>query len=229
MMRALFTLTVLVGCLVVMPAQAGDIIDRIVATVNNHPILQSDWEEAISYESFIEGRPIEKLTAEDRKAALDRLIDQELLREQLQAAPVPQAKPGDVKAKIEEVRKLYPGADQEAGWQATLSRYGLKQAELENRIANDLQLARFVDARLRPGIEIDSHSIEVYYRDTLLPKLRSSGEKQIALADVSPKIKEVLTQKKLNDLLAAWLQNLRSESQIHALTDQAPATGGQAR
>jgi hypothetical protein len=210
-------------------ASAGDIIDRIIATVNNHPILQSDWEEAISYESFIDGRPLEQWTAEDRKATLDRLIDQELLREQLQAAPVAEPKPDEVQAKIGEVRKLYAGADTEAGWKATLARYGLNQAALESRVRQDLQLARLVDARLRPGIQIDSQSIEVYYRETLLPQLRNAGQAQVPLAQVSPKIKEVLTQKKMNDLLTTWLQNLRAESTIHALTNPSPTPGGQAR
>lgn len=72
------------------PASAGDIIDRIVATVNRSIILQSDWEDAVRYEAFIGGRPLDHVTNEDRKAALDRLIDQELLREQVHLSdPVP--------------------------------------------------------------------------------------------------------------------------------------------
>ena len=59
------------------PARAGDIVDRIVATVNGHAILQSDWEDALHYEAFIAGHSSEQLTPTERKAALDRLIDQE--------------------------------------------------------------------------------------------------------------------------------------------------------
>src|SRR5882724_13356301 len=70
---------------VVCSAMAGDVIDRIVATVNGHIILQSDWDDAIAYEAFIGGKPLQQLTGEDRKAALDRLVDQELLRQQMPA------------------------------------------------------------------------------------------------------------------------------------------------
>ena len=73
------------------PAWAGDILDRIVATVNNHAILQSEWQDATRYEAFVSGRALDQLQASDRKAALDRLIDQELLREQMRSSGFPHA------------------------------------------------------------------------------------------------------------------------------------------
>ena len=42
-------------------APAGEILDRIVATVNGHIILQSDWEDAVRYEAFIADRPADQL------------------------------------------------------------------------------------------------------------------------------------------------------------------------
>jgi hypothetical protein len=74
---------------------------------------------------------------------------------------------------------------------------------------------RLVDARLRPTVQIDSKSIESYYNRELVPQLRQSGAQSIALAEVTPKIKELLTQQKVNELLVAWLQSLRSGSSIH--------------
>ena len=37
---------------------AGDVIERVVATVNNRPILQSDWDEEMRYEAFVKQRPL---------------------------------------------------------------------------------------------------------------------------------------------------------------------------
>ena len=42
------------------PAAAAEVIDRIVATVNGHIILQSDWEDALRYEAFSSGRPLDQ-------------------------------------------------------------------------------------------------------------------------------------------------------------------------
>jgi len=225
MKRTILLLALVFVVLAYAPVQAEDIVDRIMATVNGHLILLSDWEDEIAYEKFMGGQPLDKATPQDRKAALDRLINQELLREQVKFLEVPTGDSQLVGRRIQEIRKLHPGADTVAGWQAALRRYGLKEKELEARIAQQLELTRLVEARLRPGVQIDSSTVEIYYQEQLLPQLRQAGAEPVPLADVTPKIKEVLTQQKLNDLLASWLQNLRSESQIR--TPPTPFAGSE--
>jgi peptidyl-prolyl cis-trans isomerase SurA len=207
-------------------ASAAEIIDRMVATVNGHIILQSDWEDSLRYEAFSSGRPLDHLTADDRKSALDRLIDQELLREQLRASDSPHSSPEDVAKRTAEIRKQYPNAESEQGWQMVLDSYGLTEEGLKSRVGVELDLMRLVDARLRPAVTIDSKSIESYYNQELLPQLSKSGGEQLPLAQVTPKIKELLTQKKMDELLTAWLQNLRAGSEIHA--EATPAEAGSA-
>ena len=210
---------------VALPAAAGDILDRIVATVDNHIILESDWADALRYEAFVSGRTLDQLRAEDRKAALDHLIDQELLREQMRASGFPHASSEEVDKSILEVRKQHPGAESEAVWQAALQRYGLTEKEVKKRMALQVDLMGLVDARLRPNIVIDSKSIESYYNQELLPQLRQAGAKQVPLAEVSPKIKELLTQQKMNQMLVAWLEDLRSGSRIRTETGSAESAG----
>ena len=192
------------------------VIDRIVATVNGHVVLLSDWEDSLQFEAFSSGRPLARFTAEERKAVLDRLIDQELLREQLRAADVQHASAEEVAQRVAEIRKQYPEAETDAGWQSVLDRYRLTEDGLKSRVATELDLMRLVDARLRPAVNVDSKSIESYYNQELLPQLRQSGAQTVPLAEVTSKIKELLTQKKITQLLTAWLQNLRAGSQIRA-------------
>jgi peptidyl-prolyl cis-trans isomerase SurA len=209
-------------------ARAGDMVDRIVATVNGAVILQSDWDEAVRYEAFIAGHPPGQATTEERKAALDRLIDQELLHEQMQASDFPHATAAEISQRIEQVRRQYPGAEADSGWRAILARYHLTEPELKDRITLQLNLMRLVDVHLRPNISIDNKSIESYYSKELLPQLRQQGAKEVPLAEVSPQIKELLTQRKVNQLLTAWLQNLRAGSEIHTILTP-PAPGDQAQ
>ena len=194
---------------------AAEVIDRIVATVNGHIILQSDWDDEVCFEAFSAGRSLDQMATFDRKAALDHLIDQELLREQVHGTDLQVASSSDVTGRVQEIRKLYPDAASDAGWNTLLARYNLTQSSLESRVGSQLQLMRLVDARLRPSVQIDSKSIESYYNRELLPQLRQAGGQSVALSDVTPKIKELLTQQKVNELLVAWLQNLRSGSSIH--------------
>src|SRR3979409_672524 len=90
------------------PAGAGQIVDRMVANVNGHILLQSDWEEEVSFEAFVDARSPDSFTAKERKAALDRLIDEGLLREPGRPS---QAAPADeIATRVSEVRKLHPEA-----------------------------------------------------------------------------------------------------------------------
>ena len=212
----------------VVPARAGDVLDRIVATVNRQIILQSEWQDAVRYEAFVAGRGPDQADASNRKAALDHLIDQELLREQMRSSGFPHASSQEVDKRIQEIRKQYTGAETEAGWQATLGRYGLTESELKKRVGLQVDLMGLVDARLRPNVIVDSKSIESYYNQELLPQLRQAGAEQVPLAEVTPKIKELLIQQKMNQMLIAWLQDLRSGSDIRTETGP-PDSGGQLR
>jgi hypothetical protein len=195
-------------------ARATDVIDRIVATVNGHIILQSDLDEALCYEALLSGRSVAQFTDEDRRAALDRLIDQELLGEQMKSASFQHASEAEAASQIAEARKLYPEAAATEGWRAVLARFGLTEKALIAHVEQQIDLMRLVDARLRPAVQIDSKSIEAYYREKFVPQLKESGAGEVSLADVSGKIRELLTEEKVNELMVSWLQSLRSESKV---------------
>ena len=204
----------LLSSALVRPAAAGDVIDRIVATVNGHIILQSDWDEGLRYEALLSGRPLSLFTDEDRRAVLDRLVDQELLAEQMKSASFQHATETEATAQIDNARAQYPDAVTEQDWQKVLDRFDLTRPELLGHVRQQLDLMRLVDAHLRPTVQIDSKSIEAYYRDKFVPQLKQSGSGDVPLADVSGKIRELLTEQKVSELMVSWLQSLRSESKV---------------
>ncbi len=193
-------------------AMAGQVVDRVVANVNGHVVLQSDWEQEVAFEAFSNARDPDSFTAAERNAALDRLIDQELLREQVR--PSQPAAADEVAARLAEVRKLQPDCATDAGWHAKLQRYGLTQSWLEKRLSDQIQLMKLVEDRLRPSIQIDQRAVETYYRDQLLPEMKRAGSRAAPLTEVVGRIKELLAEQKMNELLSGWLASLRSGSQI---------------
>jgi hypothetical protein len=207
-----FLLAMLLIMLLPLSAQAGQVIDRVVSNVNGHVVLQSDWEQEVAVEAFSDGRDPASFTSDQRKQALDRLIDQELLREQVrpsETAPVEQ-----VAARVSEVRKLNSDCATDIGWQTKLQRYGLTEAALEKRLGDQIQLMKLVEDRLRPAIQIDQRAVESYYNNQLLPQLKSAGNRATPLTEVFGRIKDLLAEKKMNELLSGWLASLRSESHI---------------
>lgn len=216
--RMKFTTTAIVALLsaifLIPTAGAGQVIDRIVARVNGRIILQSELDEAVSYEALLNGKPFNQFSADDRRAVLDRLIDQELLHEQLKSSEFPHATEAEAASQIAGARKLYPEAATDEGWQALLAKYGLREKDLVSHVRMQIDLMRLVDAHLRPAVQIDSKSIEAYYREKFVPQLKQAGANEVPLADVSGKIRELLTQEKVSELLVSWLQSLRSESDV---------------
>ena len=214
----------LIGIALAAPAGAGQIVDRMVANVNGHILLQSDWEEEVSFEAFVDARSPDSFTPTERKAALDRLIDQELLREQVRPS---EAAPADeIATRVGQVRKLHPEAATNEGWRGALQRYGITQTELEKRLGESIQLMRLVEARLRPSIQIDQKAVESYYHEQLLPELKKAGSREVALPEVFGHIRDLLAEQRLNQLLHGWLASLRSASRIQTLQsgggDQTP-------
>lgn len=211
------------------PARA-DVIDRIVATVNGQIILQSDWDEALAFEALASNRKPQDFTDDDRRAVLDRLIDQELLREQMNSAEFKHATDEEVAARAAKARKLYPEATTTEGWQNVLVRFHLNEKLFLTHVRHEIDLMRLVDAHLRPTVDIDSKSIEAYYRDQFVPKLKQAGATEVPLAEVSGQIRELLTQQRVDELLISWLHTLRTESQVNtAAYSSASDAGVQAR
>jgi SurA-like N-terminal domain len=203
----------------VISALGGQIVDRVVSSVNGHVVLQSDWEQELAVEAFSDARDPDSFTSAERNSALDRLIDQELLREQLrpsQPAPAQQ-----VAARVAEVRKLHPDCLTDKGWHARLQRYGLTQNALEKRLSDQIQLMKLVEDRLRPSIQIDQRAVETYYNDQLLPDMKRTGSRASPLTEVFGRIKDLLAEQKMNELLSGWLASLRSGS--HILTPESSA------
>ena len=200
-------------------SEGSQVIDRVVTNVNGHVVLQSDWEQEVAFEAFANARDPDSFTSAERNAALDRLIDRELLREQVRPSQPPPLE--QVAARVAEVRKLHPDCTTDDGWRAKLQRYGLSQSALEKRFAEQIQLMRLVEDRLRPSIQIDQQAVETYYHDQLLPDMKRAGSVAAPLTEVFGRIKDLLAERKMNELLSGWLASLRSGS--HILTPESSA------
>lgn len=227
-MRRLLQFVLVLLVLGTVPLQAGEVIDRIAATVNNAAILLSEVEQALRCEALMDGRPIEKLTAADQSAALQRLIDQELLRQQM-AKDVPEPRPAEITERVQQVRQQIPGAGDDEGWRRMLAQYGVDEIALAERVGAQMRTERFLEQRLRPGVRVDQTSIQAYYNEQFLPKLKNSGAQRVPeLREVRPQIQEILLQQRMSEELASWLRSLREQGRVRVSieAEAAPAPSG---
>ena len=195
-------------------ALLAETVDRVVAVVNGHTLLLSEWDSAARREALLDRKPLESLTDASRRATLNRMIDQEVMRGEMENSSAPQSTPQEVAARLHEIREQYPNATDETAWNAILRRYGVTEPEMEAAVTMELNGLRLLDFRLRSSAQPDARQIERYYRDTYQPAMRAKGAQPVALAEVTPQIREILTQQKLNELTTAWLQELRTQADI---------------
>ena len=202
--------------------QAGEVLDRLVATVNGHALLESDWADEVRYECFMSGRPLEEVTSRDRKAALDRLIDQELLREQMRSSDFKPVSAEEIEKQVDSLKAEYARGD-ESSWSSVLARYGLTEAVARDRISVELNQLRLVDTHLRPLVQIDAAEIETYYKEQIVPKF-PAGQAP-SLPEARRKIRELLVQQQIDQQLSSWLDTLRSQARITRLVNSPEESG----
>lgn len=195
---------------------AGEVLDRIVVVVNDEVILQSDVDAAVRYEALLNDKPLEQVTAADRHDALNRLIDQTLILQQMRQAEIPPPPAQELGTEVQKIRaQLVVGAS-DSSWAAALARYGLTEDEFAYRAGIQFQITRFLDLRFRPMVRVDRATIEEYYRDKFLPQWRQeSAQPAPPLREVESRIESVLVEQQIDQLLVAWLATLRNQADIH--------------
>ncbi len=215
------TLYLTIGLLFLLPtvvpfAWAGEVIDGVVATVDRQPLFQSDWEEAICFEAFMQQKPIAEVTQADRVQALQRLIDRQLLQAQMGDETFLQPSQDDLTKYVAKLRAQVPNGDDDRSWQKALASYGLTPDMLRDHLRTEVRMMNFVEVRLRPNVHVQPEEVEAYYKNQLLPDLQRTGTPIVASNEAEPRIRELLVQQRMDEVLDAWLHNLRQQAEIHS-------------
>jgi hypothetical protein len=190
----------------------AEIVDRIVATVGTQVVTLSDVQQEYRTERFLDRQPLESLDVQHIRVVAGRLIDQLLLRQEMDASRFPPADPAQVDGRLAELRREFGG---EEAFRRLLAEYSLSEAGLRQHLELQLNILRFIDLRFHPMVVIEEPDIERYYRETLVPRLHSQGAKEIPpLDEVRDRIDAILTQERINQLYTQWLGELRSQARV---------------
>src|SRR5579884_220744 len=145
-MRRLLTITISMFLMASGLAARGEVVDRIIAIVNNNPVLLSEWDEAWRCEALLAGRTPESYSQAEQQEVFNRLVDQELLRQQMRGYLLTPVTEVDLQSELKDVRKQLAIAS-DADWQKTLDRTGITQDELAQHLRRQIEIERFVDLR----------------------------------------------------------------------------------
>lgn len=202
----------LILCLL-MPAWGvnAEIIDRIAVTVGKQVITESEINREIRLTAFLNGdQP--QFTAEARRKAADRLVEQKLIRREQELSRYPAPHPAEAEPLLRKIEARYKTS---ADFSRALEQYGIAERDVREHLLWQLTLLRFVDARFRPGIQISDEEIRHYYEQ----HLKSSGT---SLDQDRDKIEQALVEQRIDQELDQWLKRARERTKVEYRKDLFP-------
>jgi hypothetical protein len=196
---------------------AGTIIDQIAVVVGRHAIKTSDIERDLRVTQFLNGQAPDFGTSQKR-AAVQRLIDQELIRSELVQEGVEPQLASETKSVLDQLRAdRFHGSDAEM--KAELLRHGLTMEQLIQQLEWQMTVLSFIDQRFRPGVIVDDGDIRSYY-DQHQAELKRQYPKDNTLEALTPRIRETIEGDHINRNFEEWLQHARESTHIEFKLDE---------
>jgi hypothetical protein len=192
--------------------EAQEIVDRIVARVENDIILLSDVRALSCYQQFLDGK------SETDAQILERLIDQWIVRTEANASRFPQPSDADIDRELERVQKSFASKEE---FEARRKQIGLSVAEIRDMVATQLYLSNYLDSRFRPGVQIDPKTIDDFYEKSVVPRAKARGQEPPPLDTARDFIQEALVQRGINDQADQWLIESKPRLHIEKFLDEA--------
>jgi len=193
---------------------AQEVIDRIVARVENDVILLSDVRLLARYQLLVDGK------SESDSEILDRLIDQWIVRTEATVARTPQPSEADIDRGLQRLQRSFASNED---YEARRKLAGLSQADVGRLIADQIYLNSYLDTRFRPSVQVDEQAIQDFYQNSLLPRAKARGQNPPSLDAAHDYILEALVQSGINEQADRWLKESHGRIHVTKLLEENPS------
>jgi peptidyl-prolyl cis-trans isomerase SurA len=194
-------------------AGQAEIIDRIAVTVDKMVITGSDVVNHLRVAAFLNNEPL-NLDGNSRRDAADRLVEQVLIRREMEISRYPAPKPADIEPILADLLERRFADDQ--AYKDSLAKYGIAEPDLREALLLQLTVLRFIEFRFRPGIVLDDDEVEVYYQNEFTTEWSSRNTAPPPpLDDVRDEIEESLIEAHVDEALDQWLKQVKAVARLH--------------
>jgi len=187
----------------------GETIEEVVAAVGPTPILRSD---------IILSRLVQlvEITPGESDAAvtgrlLETRINLELQFRDLEESGTLYRLDFDVTAVSEDLIRRGGG---EEVLQRSLVANGLDLGDVEELALRLASARAYIEQRLKPRIRVTSDEIETAYQDIVVAEMQTAGQQPPPLDQVRDDIRRLLTERKINDEIEAWLATAAENHEV---------------
>jgi parvulin-like peptidyl-prolyl isomerase len=190
---------------------AQELIDRIVARVENDVILLSELRALSRYQQLVDGK------AESDEQILDRLIDQWIVRNEADTARFPHPSDVDVAHGVERLQASFASPEE---YETRRKQAGLSNVDIRNMVASQLYLSNYLDSRFRPSVQVDAKEVEDFYQNAVVPRAKARNQAPPALDASRDYIQEALVQRGINEQSDRWLKESRARLHVEKLLSE---------
>jgi hypothetical protein len=190
---------------------AQEVVDRVVARVENDIILLSDLRELKQYQELVEGQ------SESDSVILDRLIDQWVVRSEAELSRFPEPKDPEIERGVARVMTSFATREE---YEQRKKQSGLSDAQVRKMVAGQLYLSNYLDSRFRPSAQIDEAAIADFYQKAVVPRAKARGQEPPTLEASREVIQEALIEKDINDQADRWLKESRARLHVEKYLDE---------
>lgn len=190
-------------------AAAEELVDRIVAAVDDDPIFLSDVERVIRL-GLTEAREGES-PRQLRRRVLDELIDRRLRLHEVERYGSGRISVEEVDRQVARIRERYRD---EAELEAELASVGLDEEGLRHLLTQQLRVLLYIDERLRPRVFVDVDDIRTYYETEYTDEMARRGAPPKPLPEVREAIRAVLRERRLDEEIESWTAELRLAADV---------------
>ena len=198
------------------PSQAQERlpVDRIVAVVDDDPILASEVEQVLSF-------GIVNAEAEEDDRAVKRRALDFLVEERLRFHEVDRFGFAEVPVEIvdEEFDRLQMRLGGAAEFANAMDELGLDEQGVRQVLARQVMVWVYVEERLGARIFVGLEDIRKYYDENLVPELEEKGNSVPPVEDVREAIRAVLREQRMNEELERWTIELLQNADIEDYFD----------
>jgi hypothetical protein len=185
----------LLFALLVLPLGA-EIIDRIAIIVDQQVVTETQINEEIRVTALLNGEAIREHD-ETRRAAADRLVQQLLVKREMNLGNYPPPTAQEVQGYYDQVSETLGGA---ARFSRALASYRLTSEILKQHLALQLTTLRFIEYRFRPDFNVSEEELAAYRK------------RHAELSNDAAR--EALIEERTDQILAAWLEESRKQVNI---------------
>jgi len=206
------TLLLSTALLLAATAARTEIIDRVAVTVDRMVITESDILSHLRIAAFLNQTAVET-GPEARRAAAERMVEQVLVRRDMEISRYPAPRPVEVEPVLEDWLKEHLMGD--AGYRAALEQFGITDEELRENMLLQLTVLRFIEYRFRPSVALNDEEVEAYYRERFGPAWTEQNNSPVPeLDDVRGDIEDILIQEHVDAALDEWLKQAATQARI---------------